>query len=451
MSLRLRLILAISAMLLVALATGGVLVCLSARASVQAEMHGAMASAQDVVSEALADVPPEPKPSFVSKLIRSFNGQRHVRVIALGSAGEARLQSRLTVSGDPPPTWFRTVVNVRPQVVRRRLPPQVAPAESALLIETDPTNEMSEVWRQTCNAISVMLLFSVGACIAIYLVVGHTLRWFKAFEVALKEVADGRYDTALDERGPPEFGALARGFNRMAGRISEFQQRNRDLTEQILTLQEDERAEIARDLHDEVGPYLFAISVDAGDIPRLLRQNDKVDVVERAGNIREASVHIQKHVKAILRQLRPTDALAFGLPAAIDDLIAFWARRCPDIGFTVEIAIEDATIDRRIEDVVYRLVQESISNAVRHGRPNNVSVAIVLLPEDQLSITVSDDGAGLCVEAPRSGMGLAGMAERVRALNGNFEIADAIGTRGARASARLPLRNDPQRQTMAVT
>jgi two-component system sensor histidine kinase UhpB len=236
----------------------------------------------------------------------------------------------------------------------------------------------------------------------------------------------------------------------MAGRIREFQQRNRELTEQILTLQEEERAEIARDLHDEVGPYLFAINVDAGDISRLLRQGDKARVAERAGSIREAAAHIQKHVKAILRQLRPTDALAFGLRAAIDDLIAFWSRRHPDVAFTVEMAIQGAAVSRRIEDVAYRLVQESISNAIRHGRPSNVAVSIVALPGDQLSIAISDDGAGLRLASPRGGMGLAGMAERVRALNGVFEIAAAAGARGARASARLPLRQEPQRPAMAA-
>jgi len=450
MSLRLRLILAISAMLLLALAVGGAMMCLGAHASVLTEMRGAMAGAQDVARESLTHDSVDAKPAFVPDLVTSFDGQRHIRATALGPLGEVWAQSRPAVSGDAPPAWFRALVGVKPQAARLWLPPRMAPAGATLLLETDPTNEMSEVWRQTCNAVEIMLLLAAGACIAIYLVVGHSLRRFAAFEGALREIADGRYDTRLDEHGPPEFVALARGFNRMAGRIREFQQRNRELTEQILTLQEEERAEIARDLHDEVGPYLFAINVDAGDISRLLRQGDKARVAERAGSIREAAAHIQKHVKAILRQLRPTDALAFGLRAAIDDLIAFWSRRHPDVAFTVEMAIQGAAVSRRIEDVAYRLVQESISNAIRHGRPSNVAVSIVALPGDQLSIAISDDGAGLRLASPRGGMGLAGMAERVRALNGVFEIAAAAGARGARASARLPLRQEPQRPAMAA-
>ncbi len=437
-------------MLLIALATGGVLVCLGAHASVRAEMRGAMAGARDVAREALAHAPADAKPELVPDLVRSFDGQRHIRAIALRSSRELWVQSRLMLPGDPPPAWFQALVGVEPEALRLSLPPRVAPAGATLVLETDPTNEMSEVWRQTCDAVGVMFLLGGGACLAIYLVVGHSLRRFEAFERALREIADGRYDTTLDEHGPPEFVALARGFNRMAGRIREFQQSNRDLNEQILTLQEEERAEIARDLHDEVGPYLFAINVDAGDIPRLLHQNDKAEVVERAGSIREAAAHIQKHVKAILHQLRPAHALAFGLRAAIDDLVAFWSRRCPDVAFTVEIALEGAAIDRRIEDVTYRVVQESISNAVRHGRPGAIVISVATGPGDQLHIAVTDDGAGLSVASPRTGMGLAGMAERVRALHGRFEIADAVGAPGARASAQLPLRSDDYAAAMAT-
>jgi two-component system sensor histidine kinase UhpB len=292
-------------------------------------------------------------------------------------------------------------------------------------------------------------MLSGGVCLAIFLVLGHALRRLERFEGALREVADGRYDASLDERGPPEFVALARGFNRMAGRIRDFQQRNRDLHEQILTLQAEERAEIARDLHDEVGPYLFAINVDAGDIPRLLRVNDRGGVIERARSIRQAAAHIQTHVRAILHQLRPTEALAFGLRAAVDDLIAFWSRRSPEVSFSVTVAVEGTTLDSRIEDVAYRLVQESLSNALRHGRPTKVTVAIAAQRGDQLSITVTDDGAGLGESAPRAGLGISGMAERVQALGGDFEMTALADGRGARARACLPLRPARRRAPVA--
>jgi two-component system sensor histidine kinase UhpB len=440
MSLRFRLIAAISAMLLAALAIGAAAVCWSAHASVQTEMRGAMAGAEMQARVALARRTGEVTPAFIPELVMRFNGQRHVRAVALEPGGRVWLRSQPMKSDERPPGWFRSLIGVRPQSLRLMLSPPTAPAGSMLLLQTDSTNEISEVWRQARDAVGVMLLFSAGVYVATFLIIGHTLRRFAAFDRALSEIADGRYDAALAERGSPEFIAMARGFNRMAHRLRQFQQSNRDLNKQILTLQEEERAEIARDLHDEVGPYLFAINVDAGDIPRLLHENDRREVTERAASIRDAASHIQKHVKAILRQLRPTSALEFGLPAAIDDLIGFWTRRCPDIALTAEIVVDGAKIERRIEDTAYRLVQESLSNAVRHGGPSRIAVSIVASDRTLLSISVTDDGAGLPAGSPRAGMGLVGMAERVRALNGRFEITGVDGGRGVRVSAHLPLR-----------
>ncbi len=435
MSLRFRLIAAVSALLLVTLVLGGALACWRAYASVQTEMRGAMAGAQDVAREALGRHGDDAEPAFVPDLVLGFNGQRHVQAEAVLPSGAVWVRSRAMVPDDRAPDWFRGLIGVRPQAMRIALP---APRGAVLVLSTDPTNEIAEVWRQTRDAFAALLLFCGGACAAIHLIVGHTLRRFSAFDTALKAIADGRHDTALAERGPPEFVALARGFNRMAGRIRDFQQRNRDLREQILTLQAEERAEIARDLHDEVGPYLFAINVDAGDIPRLLREQASAEVVERAGAIRESAAHVQKHVRAILRQLRPNDALAFGLEIAIADLVAFWTRRCPDTAIAVTIDLVGVTLERRVEDVAYRLVQESISNAVRHGRPKTITVEIGRSVDACLSVAVTDDGQGLSASDVRSGMGLAGMAERVRALHGDFQVG-AADQGGVRTIARVPI------------
>jgi two-component system sensor histidine kinase UhpB len=440
MSLRVRLIAAISALLIAALTVGGMLSCWRAFNSVQTEMRGAMTGARGVVREALGRHGDDVTPAFVSDLVLSFNGQRHVLAAEVLPAGATVVRSHTIAPDDAPPRWFQRLIGVRSQTIRLALR---APRGAALTLSTDPTNEIAEVWSQTRDAFGALLLFCVCVCAAIYAIVGHWWRRFSVFEAAFTQIAEGRYEAALQERGPPELVSLARGFNHMAGRIRDFRQRNVELREQLLTLQEEERAEIARDLHDEVGPYLFAINVDAGDIPQLLRANDPAEAALRASAIRDAAMHIQKHVRAILRQLRPNDALDFGLHAAICDLVAFWTRRCPQMRFDVECDLGGVAIDRRIEDAAYRLVQESLSNAVRHGRPRTITVKVVRRPDDLLSIAVADDGSGLSASAGRSGMGVSGMAERVRALHGKFQFDGVAGVEGACTRALLPLR-DPR-------
>ncbi len=431
MSLRARLVASIALILLAALALGAMVLGWRATNSVQVEMRAALAGADDVVQEALAHQA-KPDPAFLSALVAGFNGQRHVRATLVSPP--VTLRSRLAVPGDIAPLWFDALIRARSETLRIPL------ANGVLVLQTDPTNEIAEVWRQAGDAFAIMLLFCGATFVAIYLIVGRSLRFLSTFNAALQEVSDGHYEASLPERGPPEFASLARGFNDMARRLRIYQGKNRELQEQVLTLQEEERAEVARDLHDEVGPYLFAIRVDADALPQLAETRDAAGITERATAIREAVAHIQKHIKAILRQLRPAGVLDFGLQAALDDLIAFWSRRHPDTRFDIAVAIEGIGIDRRTEDVAYRIVQESISNAVRHGRPGRIDVTIAPLAPHGLSIVVADDGSGFRSNPSHRGSGIAGMAERVRALHGSFDVTNGPDGRGVRVAARLPVR-----------
>lgn len=432
MSLQYRLIAAVSALLLAVMALFGALACGHAHRTVQAEMRDALTEAEDVADHALgrhSDVSRD----FLAELVQGFDGQRHIRAELATPSGRILIQNHLADLEDHAPPWFRTLVAVPPQSVRISVPAQ--PGE-VLMLSTDPSNETAEVWGRTRDAFVTLLLFCSGACVLIYLIVGHALRRFGDFDAALREIGEGRYDAALPERGPPEFARLAGGFNHMAGRIRDVEQRNYELREQILTLQEEERAEIARDLHDEVGPYLFAISVDAGDIPRLLDEDKPAEVAERAGLIRDAAAHMQKQVRALLRQLRPTDVLNFGLRAGVDELIGFWSRRRPAIRFDVHVELDGALTTPRVEAVAYRLVQEGVSNAVRHGEPGRIAVRIVSVEGELLLVEVQDDGAS-AGEPKGGGAGIRGMSERVKRLGGRFEASPVDD--GFRARAWLPL------------
>jgi signal transduction histidine kinase len=147
-------------------------------------------------------------------------------------------------------------------------------------------------------------------------------------------------------------------------------------------------------------------------------------------------------VRAILRQLRPVTQLEFGLEPAIADLAAFWTRRRPDIQVVHDIRLEGA-LPRAHEETAYRIVQESVSNAVRHGQPTRIAIAIHATPA-ALAVTVEDDGGGVTdqvsAEFSLAGAGIAGMRERIAALKGRFEIDEAGD--GVRITAILPLASE---------
>ena len=439
MSLRFRLLASIVGALLVALTVGGTLACWQARRSVQTEMDAALAGGTLAVRQSLAVAGAASSRTYLQSLVRSFDGQRHLRAI-LQLGGRPGTQSRLASFPLGVPEWFAALIGVPSRTIRIPLPAQVPAASAAtLILRTDPGNEIGEVWNQMRDAFAVMVLFCGGTFVLVYVLIGHALRSLSMLETGLRLISDGDYETAVPERGPPELRSLARGFNRMAERLRTYAKRNLQLQEQIVRLQDEERAWIARDLHDEVGPYLFAIGVDAEAIPVLVDAKNSSETTKRADAIREAVAHIQTHIRAILRQLRPVEHLDFGLDPAIRDLIAFWQRRYPDVRFDLDMRLDGAELARDAEEVVYQVVRESLSNAVRHGGPEFIGVSIICSEPNNVAVEIVDDGNGLPAGPLRAGMGLDGMAARIRALDGVLEVKPRMAGRGVRVIAMLPL------------
>jgi two-component system, NarL family, sensor histidine kinase UhpB len=204
-------------------------------------------------------------------------------------------------------------------------------------------------------------------------------------------------------------------------------------------LQEQERGQIARDLHDEVGPFLFGINVDVANISRAVGGGHITEIGEHLRSISDAVGHMQHQIRDMLGRLRPIGLEEFGLATAIDNLVEFWRRRHPDIRYSVTIADGVDGFGETIDLVIFRIVQEGLSNAIRHGRPTRVGVAVECRAADQAVIVrVEDDGRGIDNEAAL-GYGLLGMSERVKAVGGRLVIDRGKG-RGLTVTALLPPR-----------
>jgi len=433
MSLKFRVLGAIAVLLVLALGAGAALLSFHAHTLVDLEVRTAFNGAEQSVRDMLrSDVE---HTVTLREVVASFQGQRHVRAALVNESGKIIVQSDIGHLTDPAPPWFARLMTPQTQL-SVRIPINLPRYPCVMVLTSDPRSEIAEVWGHVRDAFLIMLLFSVSTMIVMSVAVAAGLRFLGRFQNGLQGISDGRYDTHLDVKGPPEFSRLAQGFNHMASQLAHFSRSNRQLYGQLQTVQEEERAGIARDLHDEVGPYLFALQVDAKAI-----NNIGTPEAQRLGaSVREAVIHIQSHVRDILRQLRPVTRLEFGLEAALRDLAAFWNRRAPKIRFQLDIHLSVAP-GRRQEETAYRIVQESISNAVRHGRPDVIRVDIHS-DAGQLSVMVEDNGGGLKGGAEEAGSlaqaGIAGMRERVLALKGQLDIANIQG-HGVRLFAVLPL------------
>jgi len=438
MPLRFRLIVLVIIALSVSLGLGGVATILNASRSVRTEMRSALLVGQQTIDNVVRGIDASPNPQHdLEDLVASFKGSRHLKVsLTDGSAG-AEVQP---VDDRSPfgkvPGWFVRLVGVAPQADRMPIAIGGRPL-GVLIIETDPRNEILEVWNELSSGLIVLALFGCLTIPLIYLFIGRALQPLDRLTGAMERVGQGDFAIRVSDRLTPELARLRDSFNRMAARLAATNADNRRLNEQLLTLQEEERGEIARDLHDEVGPFLFAINVDVATMTRLLREGHTEELPFHTQSIADAARHLQHQVRGMLGRLRPIGLAEFGLTEAVSGLVEFWRRRYPEIEYRTSVAPSCEGLDDRIDTTVFRLVQECLSNAVRHGRPRLITVSVDRNRENgQMVVEVADDGTGVD-EAPTLGYGLVGMEERVEVLGGNLVFSRRAGG-GFAVRATLP-------------
>jgi two-component system sensor histidine kinase UhpB len=437
MSLRLRILVAIVLVLASGSGLGLALAGWQARGWLREELWSAQLSAHLQVARAFADMPPaEQTPRRLAGLVATFNGNRHLQAVLIGPDGGAIAVSE-AAPASPPPDWFSHLL--RQEIAPARL---LAPAGGGLAIELRPVyaDDMAAVWDEFLDLALVLALATVGGAALVFVVVGRALRPLRAVGGVLPRIGAGDYAARVPEGGPPELAALVHGVNEMAARLAAMRERTRALEEQILTLQDEERADIARDLHDEIGPQLFAANVDAAMAETLIATGRPEAALEQVRAITAAIAHIQRLVRDILGRLRPTHLAELGLSSAILDLVGFWRARRPGLAFETRLPEPDAALPELVQETLYRIVQESLSNAVRHGAPQTIRLAIEVAG-GEARVEVANDGAGEAHAAP--GYGLTGMAERVSAAGGVLE-AGPTPDRGWRVAARLPLAHRAQ-------
>ncbi|HUB46690.1 MAG TPA: HAMP domain-containing protein [Acetobacteraceae bacterium] len=440
MPLRVRLIMLVGLVLLASLACGSALVGWHAVSSVRVELRAALDVGVQTVQNGFDDLAHDDDRSIgLRRLVATFNGNRHVRATLLDANDRPVTASTLLVPSRPSPAWFRRLIGGDPSPERLAVPPAIEHG-AAILLQADPTNEVAEVWDETHDAIFILGGFALLSALLLYAAVGHALRPLETLSAAFEQIGQGDYHRRIPQHGPPELVRLARGFNQMTQRLAAAAMQNRRLNERLLTLQAEERADLARDLHDEVGPLLFAVNMTAATIGHLATSDRGADIPAQIRIIHDAVARMQRHVRSILERLRPLRGM--GLLAAIDGLMVFWRNCRPGIAFDVTVSVEEDEIGDDLKDTIYRVVQEAVSNAVRHGEPTRVQIAVVHGGNDHIRVEITDDGTGLpadgSAEPGMAQLGLVGMRERVMAMAGSLTIQHGGGRRGLALVARLP-------------
>ncbi|MEO8421463.1 MAG: histidine kinase [Hyphomicrobium sp.] len=435
LSLRSRLVLSIALTLVISLTAGAAFTYWHAVAKIETEMRAAIDVGGRIAHNAVDDAEEAVDPRRrLELLVADFNGDRHLRASLI--IGNKTVQTSLLASPEQSvPGWFYRFLVGAPKVQQVELP-SAFDGFGRIVLQTDAHNEAAEVWSDVTLILSVLALFCLLVVVLLYWSLGSAIRPLLDLTAAFSNVGNGDYRQRMSERAPLELMRLCHGFNEMVERLARAESKSQRLQDQLTTVQDEERADLARDLHDEIGPLLFAVDVDAVSIEQLNNDGRYAKISERAGLIRDSVGQMQRHVRDILARLRPAVLLDVGLAHAIDNLTAFWRVHHPGLAFRVDVTEE--SFGDAIDRTIYRIVQESLSNAVRHGRPTTVEIVVRSEPDGTIAVDVRDDGRGLSSPDNSNRYGIVGMRERVAALDGSLEVGNRTDRKGVIVSARLP-------------
>jgi PAS domain S-box-containing protein len=207
-----------------------------------------------------------------------------------------------------------------------------------------------------------------------------------------------------------------------------------DLSRRLIRAHEDERALLARELHDDVTQRLAVLAIDAG----------RAEIAEAGGPqaekmraIREGLVHLSEDIHSLAYQLHPSVLDELGLAEALRTACERFGRQ-GHVALTVDLDPVPADLRRDVALCLFRVAQEALRNVSRHARARAASVAL-RRTDGGMRLAVRDDGVGFDAASPgtRRSLGLASMRERVRLVNGTLEIESAPG-RGTAIVAWVP-------------
>jgi two-component system, NarL family, sensor histidine kinase UhpB len=432
-SVRAQLLLVLVLIDLIAVLLAGSVTVLRARAQTRVEVAASTRLAEFLVSEAVNLVHQElPAEQFLALLPTQLRSIRHVRIAVTDAAGvpialpadAGRIGDRPAEARAPAPAWFTALV--APPVETHDVPVIVdGHSIGQVAISGEPADEIAEIWENAVAIGTVGFLLNVAMICVLYVLFGRVLDPLTGLATGLSDLEHRTYSVRLKRPHTRELGAIAEHFNALALALERLSAENQELNRRLITAQDDERRRTALELHDEVGPCLFGLKANASSIASAageLPEQARLSVSARLRDILAVIEHLQAINRSMLDRLRPMALGHVPLKEMLDQLVRDRARQHPEISF--EFAAGDIlrSYGDTVDLTIYRCMQESLTNAIRHARPKHVTIALVHGgPEAQLELTVRDDGCGMRPGTP-PGFGMRGMQERVEGLGGGFSV-----------------------------
>jgi two-component system, NarL family, sensor histidine kinase UhpB len=425
MSLRLRLNLLITALLLLFMTAVGFVVFKGTKASIQEGVEAATRVTVQLLDTVIVSSVQNPTWGYTHEVMHRFlQHLGHVRgneITLYSISGMQIFKSPPSKyrSNENPPQWFYSMLNPHEKAVSREI------NFGKLIVEPNPAGAIREAWGKLKTLLWVGISFFVLLNLAVYWMLGHWLQPLKPMLKAINSMEHGDLSVRLPTFNLPEFDRIGHSLNRMAESLAAEREleENRQLTALIQSHIEDERRSLSRELHDELGQYVTAIKTFAVAIANKT-QKKSPDIASNAQTIVAAANHIYDGMHGIIRQLRPGSLDNLGLSETLRDAVNHLQQAHPALKISLDLSGKLDDLGENLNINLYRIVQEAMNNAIKHAEAKNIAIHLTATKTGALELTIKDDGKGMNIHDvdQTNHFGLLGMRERVQGFKGSFNV-----------------------------
>jgi signal transduction histidine kinase len=438
LSLQARLSLPMIAMVLAALALGAVALQIVSPGQFKYENEQPSRSTKAVATALNAALAASADPQAA---LEAF-GRGLGRSESIGFRQPAPDKPTVRITADLVPRWFIALLNI-PEI-GAAYPLTIENSHVGDIIFTpDLSADVFEKWIGFLAIVFSGSALMLMAALSAYFTTGSAIRPLGQLQDGLTRLRAGDYDNIISLAGPPEIRKSCEAANQLAAVLKRLSRDNRSLLRKIVSVQDDERRELAQELHDELGPLLFAIRANATalaeSIPGDTDHSPAHDILQAAESLQQAN-------RRILEGLSPLHVHELGLGQSISTLLQSARSQAPPLTLASSIDPRLNDIDGVLSQTIYRVIQEGVTNVLRHARAATMDVNAAI-DGNMVAIEIWDDGVGFPSDTA-FGRGLTGMHERIRALDGTFELLRKDGRTVVRC--RLPLEQATTDQSPAT-
>ena len=431
MSLRLRLNLLITALLLLFMSAVGFVVFNGTKASIQEGVEAATRVTTQLLDTVIVSSTQNPEWGYTHEVMHRFLEHlghvrgNEIRLYSISGMQIFKSPPSKYKANENPPQWFYNLLNPHEKSVTRMI------NFGKLIVEPNPSGAIREAWGKMKALFWIGLAFFVLLNAVVYWMLGHWLQPLRPMLQAINKMEHGDLSARLPSFDLPEFDRIGHSLNRMAESLTAEREleENRQLTALIQSHIEDERRSLARELHDELGQYVTAIKTFAVTIANKT-ETKAPDISGYAQTIVAAANHIYDGMHNIIRQLRPGSLDNLGLAETLKDAVNNLQKQQPDIHISLQLAGKLDALGESLNINIYRIVQESLNNAIKHAGAKNIEITLEAASTGALQLIIKDDGKGMNIhDVDQSNhFGLLGMRERVQSFGGSFHVESELNS-----------------------